>query len=97
MKFAVVIDFNRDKATIDRLGKEHHEYLSRFLHDSSLFAAGRRTEHDGALWVVDAVSADRVAEMVRGDPFHAAGVVTGWQTFPLANWSAKENRDRTAD
>ena len=36
---------------------------------------------------------DAAAEaLIRADPFFAAGVIVGWQIFPLAYWSAQAAR-----
>ena len=90
MKMLVTIEYNGDGAAVARLAAEHHAYFARFLHDGSLFAAGRKAGTGGAVWVVEVEDAEAVDRMVTADPFHAAGLVSGWQVHPLTNWSARE-------
>ena len=90
MKVLVVAEYKTDKATVDKLGKDHHNYLRQFLDNGTLFAAGRKADNGGSVWIVEVDSVDVIDKMVTDDPFHAAGIITGWQTHPLTNWSAKD-------
>ena len=90
MKFAVLIHYTPDAAQVKALHPQHREYLRRFLENSQLWAAGPFEQDAGALWVLDAESADAVDEIVRGDPYTAAGVIVRWSVHPLAYWSAQE-------
>ena len=52
--------------------------------------AGPFADDAGAIWVLDADSAEAADEIVKGDPFVAAGVIVSWQLRPIAYWSAQE-------
>ena len=53
-------------------------------------AAGPFADDAGALWVLDADDAEAAAEIVKGDPFMGAGVITSYAIRPIAYWSAQE-------
>ena len=90
MKFVVNIEYGPDKEKLKALHPAHREYLRRFLENGQLRAAGPFAEDAGALWVLDAEAAEAVEEIVKGDPYNAAGVIVGWRVQPLAYWSAQE-------
>ena len=90
MKFAAIIEYGPDKDQVKTLHPAHREYLRRFLENGQLRAAGPFTEDAGALWVLDAESAEAVEEIVKGDPYVAAGVIVGWKVHPIAYWSAQQ-------
>ena len=90
MKVLVIVEYKTDKATVDQLAKEHHNYFAQFLEKGTLFAAGRKADNGGAVWIVEVESVEAVDKMVTDDPFHAAGIITGWRTHPLTNWSSRE-------
>jgi uncharacterized protein YciI len=54
-----------------------------------LLAAGPFTDNAGALNVYEAETLEQVDKRLRGDPFHAAGVMVKWHIQPLTDWSAK--------
>jgi uncharacterized protein len=89
MKFAALIEYNRDEAQIKAVFSAHRQYLRGFLESGHLLAAGPFTDDAGALNVYEAETLDQVEEWLRGDPFHAAGVTVKWHIQPLAYWSAK--------
>lgn len=90
MKFAAIIEYNQDKDEVKALHSAHREYLRRFLENGQLQAAGPFTEAAGAIWVLDAETAEAVENIVKGDPYVAGGVIVSWQVRPLAYWSAQE-------
>ncbi len=90
MKFAVIIEYGADK---DGLTTNHAFIGHTFEHSSTtgqLRAAGCFADDAGALWVLDADTAQAADEIVGGDPLVAAGVITSWRIRPLAYWSAQE-------
>ena len=90
MKFAAIIESAQDNDQVKALHPAHRTYLRRFLENGQLCAAGPFTDDAGALWVLDAENAEAVEEIVKGDPYVAAGVIVGWKVRPLAYWSAQE-------
>ena len=90
MKFVAIIEYGTDRDQIKALHPAHREYLRRFLENGQLRAAGPFADDAGALWVLDAENKEAVAEIVREDPYSAAGVIVGCQVRPMAYWSAQE-------
>ena len=90
MKFVAIIEYGPDRDTLRALHPAHREYLRRFLENGQLRAAGPLADDAGALWVLDADTAEAIDEIVKGDPFVAAGMIVSWQVRPLAYWSAQE-------
>ena len=90
MKFAAIIEYRDDHARLKAEHPAHRSYLRTFLENGQLRAAGPFADDAGALWVLDADSAEAAEEIVRGDPLVRAGVITSWQIRPLAYWSAQE-------
>ena len=89
MYFAATIDYSPDREKIKALHPAHREYLRRFLENEQLRAAGPFAEDAGALWVLAADTLEAAEQIVRGDPYVAAGVIVGWTLRPLAYWSAQ--------
>ena len=90
MKFAAIIEYREDHARLKAEHPAHRSYLRTFLENGQLQAAGPFADDAGALWVLDADSAEAAEEIVRGDPLVRAEVITSWQIRPLAYWSAQE-------
>ena len=90
MKFAAIIEYGEDKAGLKANHPAHRAYLRTFLENGQLRAAGPFADEAGALWVLDADSAEAAEEIVRGDPLVEAGVITSWTIRPMAYWSAQE-------
>ena len=90
MKFAAIIEYGEDKAKLKADHPVHRTYLRTFLENCQLRAAGPFADEAGALWVLDADSAEAAEEIVRGDPLVEAGVIMSWKIRPIAYWSAQE-------
>ena len=90
MKFVVIIEYGSDKESLKANIFAHRTYLRTFLENGQLRAAGPFADDAGALWVLDADTAEAAEEIVSGDPLVAAGVMIGWKIRPLAYWSAQE-------
>ncbi len=90
MKYAAIIEYAGDHDKVMVGHKAHREYLRSFLANGVLRAAGPFRDDGGALWVLDAENAEAAEQIVKDDPFVAAGVIVGWTMRPLAYWSAKE-------
>ena len=90
MKFAAIIEYGGDKEDLKANHPAHRTYLRTFLENGQLRAAGPFADDAGALWVLDADTAEAAEEIVRGDPLVSAGVITSWKIRPFAYWSAQE-------
>ena len=90
MKFAAIIEYGPDKEKVKIHHPAHRAYLRGFLENGQLRAAGPFVDDAGALWVLDAESAEAAEEIVKGDPYVVAGVLVKWQIRPIAYWSAQE-------
>ena len=90
MKFAAIIEYRDDKEGLKAHHAAHRTYLRSFLENGQLRAAGPFADDAGALWVLDAETAEAAEEIVKGDPLVEAGVMTSWKVRPIAYWSAQE-------
>ena len=90
MKFIAIIEYGNDKTALKASHPAHRTYLRTFLENGQLRAAGPFADEAGAVWVLDAETADAAEAIVKGDPLVAAGVITSWVVRPLAYWSAQE-------
>ena len=90
MKFAAIIEYGGDRAALKANHPAHRAYLRTFLENGQLRAAGPFADDAGALWVLDADSAEAAEAIVRGDPLVGAEVITSWTVHPMAYWSAQE-------
>ena len=90
MKFAAIIEYSGDKEGLKAHHPAHRTYLRSFLENGQLRAAGPFADDAGALWVVDADTAEAAEEIVKGDPLVDAGIITSWEIRPIAYWSAQE-------
>ena len=90
MKFAAIIEYEADKDRLKANHAAHRTYLRSFLENGQLRAAGPFADDAGALWVLDADTAEAAEEIVRRDPLVEAGVFTSWRIRPIAYWSAQE-------
>ncbi|WP_263384841.1 YciI family protein [Granulicella arctica] len=89
MKFVAIIEYG-DTEKVRELHPVHREYLRRFLENEQLRAAGPFANDEGALWVLDAETAEAAEEIVKGDPYVEAGAIVSWKIRPLAYWSAQQ-------
>ena len=92
MKVAAIIEYSQDKLKIDENFAEHRVYLRQFLHNEKLRGAGPFAENAGAIWILDVENTEEADSIVKGDPFHEAGVIVGWKIQKFEYWSAKEAR-----
>ena len=90
MKYAAIIEYGSDKDRLRLIHPAHRAYLRSFLDKGQLRAAGPFADDAGALWILDADSAEAAEEIVEGDPLVKAGVITSWTIRPIAYWSAQE-------
>ncbi len=90
MKYAAIIEYGDDKDGLKANHPAHRTYLRTFLENGQLRAAGPFADDAGALWVLDADSAEAAEEIVKGDPLVKAGIITSWKIRPIAYWSAQE-------
>jgi uncharacterized protein YciI len=82
VKYAAVIEYSQDQALVAAHRPAHRAYLTSLLEADRLFAAGPFEDNFGALIVYEAESAEAAEELIRADPFHAAGVFLRWTVRP---------------
>ena len=82
MKFAAIIEYLQDKAKVDAIRPVHRQYLTGLLQEGKLAATGPFTDDSGALIVYEADTAEQAEKLLKGDPFHAAGVFVSWKIRP---------------
>jgi uncharacterized protein YciI len=82
MKYAAVIEYLQDPATVERVRPAHRQYMAGLKAQGRLAASGPFADGSGALIVYEADSAEAAEELLKADPFHAAGVFLGWRLRP---------------
>lgn len=82
MKFAAVIAYLQDPATVSAHRPAHRAYLTSLLETGRLVCAGPFTDDSGALIVYEAADRAAAEELIRADPFHTAGVFLSWDVRP---------------
>ena len=90
MKFAAIIEYGDNKDGLKASHPAHRTYLRTFLESGQLRAAGPFADDAGALWILNADTAEAAEAIVRGDPFVEAGIITSWRIRQIAYWSAQE-------
>jgi len=79
MKFAALINYTTDAATISATRPAHREYLKKLLDSDRLVISGPFTDDTGGILVYEANSAAEAEALIRDDPFAKAGVFTSWK------------------
>ena len=82
MKFAAVIEYLQDAEKVERLRPQHRQYLRDLLAKGNMFATGPFEDGYGALIVYEAETMEKAEALLKGDPFHAAGVFVKWTMRP---------------
>lgn len=82
MKFAAIYAYAPDQELIAATRPKHREYLLGLLSAGKLVAAGPFTSDGGALIIYEAADADEATQLIRADPFFAAGVFLSWELKP---------------
>lgn len=82
MKFAAIIEYLADRETVDRIRPTHRQYLAELLSRGQLAATGPFTDGSGALIVYEANTIEDAEALLRGDPFHEAGIFVSWKIRP---------------
>jgi uncharacterized protein YciI len=82
MKFAAVIEYLQDAEKVERLRPQHRQYLRDLLAKGNMFATGPFEDGYGALIVYEAENMAQAEVLLKGDPFHAAGIFVKWTMRP---------------
>ena len=79
MKFAALINYTTDAATISATRPAHREYLKKLFASDRLVISGPFTDDTGGILVYEANSAAEAEALIRDDPFTRAGVFISWK------------------
>jgi uncharacterized protein YciI len=82
MKFAALIEYLPDPEKIASARPIHRQYLQGLLKKGQLAVAGPFTDDSGAMIVYETETLQQAEELLKGDPFHAAGVFRRWHLRP---------------
>jgi uncharacterized protein YciI len=82
MKYAAVIEYLQDTATVDKHRPVHRQYLASLKEKGQLAASGPFADGSGALIVYEADSPAAAEALLKADPFHVNGVFLRWQMRP---------------
>ena len=76
------IEYVTDKERIQTIRPAHRAYLTSLLSKGKLAISGPFLDDYGALIVYEADSAEEAETLLKGDPFHAAGIFVRWTIRP---------------
>jgi len=82
MKFAAGIQYIDDSAKVNEHRPAHRAYLTGLIEQKQLAVAGPFLDDYGALIVYEAHDAAGAEELLKADPFHAAGIFVTWTIRP---------------
>jgi uncharacterized protein YciI len=82
MKWAAVIEYLQDTATVQAHRPAHRAYLTSLLESGKLVCAGPFEDNFGALIVYEAETREGAEALIEADPFRAAGVFLRWTVRP---------------
>jgi len=82
MKWAAVIEYLQDPVVVQAHRPAHRAYLTSLIDTGKLACSGPFLDDYGALIVYEAETAEAAEALLRGDPFHAAGVFLRWTMRP---------------
>jgi len=81
MKYASLIQYTPDAATIAAARPAHREYLTRIKAADKLVMSGPFEGDTGALIVYEAESPEEAESLLKEDPFCKQGVFTSWTIY----------------
>jgi len=82
MKWAAVIEYIADADKINEIRPSHRAYLTKLIDDGKLVCSGPFLDNYGALIVYEAETKETAEAILKGDPFHTAGVFVKWEMRP---------------
>jgi uncharacterized protein YciI len=82
MKWAAVIEYAPNPDLVQQHRPIHRGYLTSLLEAGKLVCAGPFQDDYGALIVYEAETQEAAEELIRNDPFYAAGVFVRWTVRP---------------
>jgi uncharacterized protein YciI len=82
MKFAVTIEYVKDKDKIKENRPAHRQYLAQLFQKGLLAASGPFTDDSGALIIYEAKTKEEAERILKADPFHQKGVFVKWDIKP---------------
>lgn len=78
MKYAALIEYTTDAATVAAARPAHREYLTRIKAADKLVMSGPFEGDTGALIVYEADTAEEAEGLLKEDPFCKQGVFVSW-------------------
>ncbi len=81
MKYAAIIEYSDDTEKINTIRPSHRAYLAELLAAGKLAASGPFLD-TGALIIYETDTPEQAEQLIKQDPFHAAGVFVRWQIRP---------------
>lgn len=82
MKWAAVIEYLQDADKVNATRPAHRAYLTSLHEAGKLVASGPFIDNYGALIVYEADTREAAEDLMRNDPFHAAGIFVTWTLRP---------------
>jgi uncharacterized protein len=79
MKYAAIVQYTPDSATIAQARPAHRQYLSGLKEQGKLVISGPFAGDAGGLLVYEAQDAAQVEKLITDDPFAKQGVFLSWQ------------------
>ena len=82
MKFAAIVVYTPDAATIAKARPAHREYLTGLQQQGKLVISGPFSDDRGGLLVYEAETPAQVEKLIADDPFATGRVFVSWEIRP---------------
>jgi len=82
VKFAAIIDYHPDTSKVSAARPPHRAYLAQLKKSGHLIVAGPFADMGGGLIVYEADNQEAAEQLIKDDPFYAAGVFVRWTIRP---------------
>jgi uncharacterized protein YciI len=82
MKYAAIIEYLQDREQVEAVRPAHRQYLRQLRESGRLAATGPFTDGSGALIIYEAADAAEAEQLLKADPFSAAGIFVSYVLRP---------------
>jgi uncharacterized protein YciI len=82
MTFAAIVTFGPDLTQIPQHRPAHRAYLAQLRDAGKLALSGPFGDHRGGMTIFEAESEDEVDQILKQDPYTAAGIFASWDIRP---------------